>query len=188
MGRFYRIGAEPDEQSRDSRHAADDSRYTSDSVALSATLRLDATVEHMDRSNRSMIQWECQQLLNRVTNLIDSRQWGALVDCYLEDGVLFRPSDPDNGIVGRQAILQSLQERPPGITCHLLANSEFDVLSAVHVVARSRVWLANGPPEADGPVEAKRPLLIGSFVDTLVYRDARWLIAERKGSIELKLA
>ena len=140
----------------------------------------------MDRSKRAIIQWECQQLLNRVTNLIDSRQWEALVDCYLEDGVLFRPSAPDNGIVGREAILQSMKERPPGITCHLLANSEFDVLNDRSVVARSRVWLAGGPAEADSPVKARPPMLIGSFVDTLAYRDERWLIAERRGSIELK--
>ena len=140
----------------------------------------------MDRSERAVIEWECQQLLNRVTNLIDARQWDALVDCYLKDGVLFRPSDPHNGIVGREAILQSLRERPPGITCHLLANAEFDVLSSSRVIARSRVWLAGGPAEAGGPVAARPPLLIGGFVDTLVYRDDRWLIAERKGSIELK--
>lgn len=140
----------------------------------------------MDRHDLNAIQWECQQLLNRVTNLIDSRQWETLVECYLEDGILFRPSDPDNGIVGREAILQSLKERPPGITCHLLANTEFDVLTASHVVARSRVWLASGPADVDGPVDARPPLLIGSFLDTLVRSDDRWLIAERRGGIELK--
>ncbi|MGD8324886.1 MAG: nuclear transport factor 2 family protein [Gammaproteobacteria bacterium] len=140
----------------------------------------------MDRDNRTSIQWECQQLLNRVTNLIDGRQWEELVDCYLDDGVLFRPSDPDNGIVGRAAILRSLKARPPSTTCHLLANTEFDVLTSSRVVARSRVWLANGPTSIGGPVQAKAPLLIGSFEDTLVYDGERWLIAERKGSIELK--
>ena len=140
----------------------------------------------MDRSERAIIQCECQHLLNRVTNLIDSRQWQALVDCYTEDGVLFRPSDAENGIVGREAILQSLQARPPSTTCHLLANSEFDVVSTTRVIARSKVWLANGPAGAGGAVEAKAPILIGGFVDTLVYAGNRWLIAERKGSIDLK--
>ena len=140
----------------------------------------------MDRSERSMIRSECQQLLNRVTNLIDGRQWEALVDCYLEDGVLFRPSDPENGIVGREAILRSLRERPPSITCHLLANTEVEIESDRRVVARSRVWLASGPADAEGPARAKAPLLIGSFLDTLVRRDDRWLIAERRGGIELK--
>ena len=140
----------------------------------------------MDRNNLATIQWECQQLLNRVTNLIDARQWEALVECYVEDGVLYRPSDPDNGIVGRAAIWQSLQKRPPGTTCHLLANAEFDVESETRVVARSRVWLASGPPSSPGPAEATGPVLIGSFTDTLVYRDDRWLIAERRGGIELK--
>lgn len=140
----------------------------------------------MLRTDRALIEWECQQLLNRVTNLIDSRQWETLVECYLEDGVLYRPSDPENGIVGRDAILRSLQQRPPGTTCHLLANTEFDVPTASHVLARSRVWLANGPAVTDGPVQATPPLLIGSFVDTLVYRDERWFIAERRGGIEMK--
>jgi len=54
------------------------------------------------------------------------------------------------------------------------------------VVARSRVWLASGPVETTATTTAKPPLLIGSFVDTLVYRDDRWLIAERRGGIELK--
>jgi hypothetical protein len=140
----------------------------------------------MNRSDRAIIQWECQQLLNRVTNLIDSRQWAALVECYIEDGVLFRPSDPANGIVGRDAILHSLQARPPSVTCHLLANTEFDVEAPSRVVARSRVWLASGPAATDGPAEAQGQLLIGSFQDTLVCRDDRWLIAERRGGIELK--
>jgi hypothetical protein len=52
----------------------------------------------MDRIDRAIIQSDCQQLLNRVTNLIDNRQWQALVDHYVEDGVLYRPSDPDNGL------------------------------------------------------------------------------------------
>jgi hypothetical protein len=146
----------------------------------------------MDRSDRTVIQWECQQLLNRVTNLIDSRQWEVLVECYLEKGVLYRPSDPDNGIFGREAILQSLRGRPPAVTCHLLANSEFDVVSAVRVIARSRVWLASGSADATaqapaaGAVTARPPLLIGSFVDTLVRSDDRWMIAERRGGIELR--
>ena len=140
----------------------------------------------MDRNEKFLIQWECQQLLNRVTNLIDARQWEALVGCYVENGVLFRPSDPDNGIVGRRAILESLKERPPRTTCHLIANTEFDVENDQRVVARSRVWLAGGPGNTELPTNTDSPLLIGSFVDTIVFTDDRWLIAERRGSIELK--
>jgi len=140
----------------------------------------------MERNDRAIIEWECQQLLNRVTNLIDSRQWETLVECYTEEGVLYRPSDSENGIVGREAILHSMRARPPSVTCHVLANTEFDVEGPTRVIARSRVWLASGPVAADGPARAQSPLLIGSFLDTLVYRDHRWLIAERRGAIELK--
>jgi ketosteroid isomerase-like protein len=142
----------------------------------------------MDRTTRAIIQMECQQLLNRVTNLIDACQWEKLVEYYTEDGVLFRPSDPNNGVEGKAAILESFKARPPKTTCHALVNTDIDVQSETLVVASSRVWLVSGPASEGGAVNSEGPLLIGSFVDTLVYQNNRWLIKTRKGGIELKHA
>jgi hypothetical protein len=39
---------------------------------------------NQDRMQQSTIQWECQQLLNRITSLTDQRDWEALAMCYTE--------------------------------------------------------------------------------------------------------
>ncbi|MBR9791473.1 MAG: nuclear transport factor 2 family protein [Gammaproteobacteria bacterium] len=140
----------------------------------------------MDRQERAMIQLECQQLLNRATQLLDGGQWQALADCYTEDAVLFRPSDAEHGITGRDAIYQSFCARPPRSSCHIIANSVFDIITANNVVATSRVWLATGSASETLPVTAESNLMIGSFTDTLIRREDQWLIQSRKGSIELK--
>lgn len=140
----------------------------------------------MDRMTRSMIQMECQQLLNRVTNLIDNCRWDELVDHYTDDGVLFRPSDPNNGLAGKTAILESFKARPHKVTCHALVNTEMDIIDENNVVAYSRVWLSNGPAVEGGIANSEGPILIGSFIDTLTFHNDRWLIKQRKGSIELK--
>lgn len=139
----------------------------------------------MNRSEIQMVQWECQQLLNHVTNLTDAGEWEQLAACYSEDAVLYRPSDPTNGVEGRKAILASFLERPPRTTCHVLANSVFDVRSATSVGAVSRVLLFSGAAGDAVPVAADSRLLIGSFVDDLLYTGDRWLIQKRLGSIEL---
>lgn len=139
----------------------------------------------MERELINHIQWECQQFLNRVTMLMDSGQWEALAACYTEDGVLFRPSDPDNGVEGRAAILASFQARPPRTSCHLLANCVFEVKAADRVEANSRVWLVAGDAAPTYPVKADSKLLIGSFRDELMLVDGEWFIRRREGGIEL---
>ncbi len=140
----------------------------------------------MDRQEKSSIQQECQQLLHRVTMLLDNGQWEALAGCYTEDAILYRPSDADSGIVGRDAIYQSFCDRPPRISCHIIANTVFENVTATHVVAVSRVWLVTGAAGEAMPVMADSQLMIGSLTDTLVRVEEQWLIQSRKGSIELK--
>ena len=139
----------------------------------------------MDRAEIQMIQWECQQLLNRVTNLMDAAQWQALAECYADDAVMYRPSDPNNGVEGRAAILASFRARPPRATCHLLTNGVFDVHSPTSVTAASRVLLFSGEPADQPPGAAGSKVLVGSFVDDLTRDGDRWLIHSRRGSIEL---
>lgn len=141
----------------------------------------------MTNTESMLIQWQCQQLINRVTNLVDQRRWQELALCYTEDATLFRPSDADIGIEGRAAILQSFTQRPPKTTCHLIANTEFRLESERSVVAESRVWLISGPVGETLPVSAEQKIMVGSFIDSMVLVDSQWLIKKRQGSIELKL-
>lgn len=140
----------------------------------------------MDRQLTNIIVNECQQLLNRVTQLTDSSQWQQLAECYTEDAQLFRPSDPNNGIHGRAAILASFRDRPPRISCHMLANTLFDIHDEHTVTANSRVWLCTGDLTDVSPAPTDGKILIGTFIDKLVYKNDQWLIELRKGSIELK--
>lgn len=140
----------------------------------------------MERETRNHLEWECQQLLNRVTLLMDSGQWQELAACYTEDALLFRPSDPNNGVQGREAILASFHNRPPRTSCHLLGNCVFEVRSPDYVVANSKVWLMVGTATKHFPTSADSKLLAGSFNDQLVNIGGQWLIRQRRGSIELQ--
>ena len=139
----------------------------------------------MTPEEKRAIEWDCQQLLNRVTNLLDQGKWQELADCYTEDATLARPSDPDNPFRGREEILASLEARPPRTTCHLLTNSTFEVKSPTEVLAYSRVLLMAGEA-GDGVVETTNPLLAGSFTDQLKKTGEHWQIHNRQGSIDIK--
>ncbi len=140
-----------------------------------------------DRVRRAVIQWECQQHLNKVSLLTDRQDWEGLALCYTVDGVLARPSDPQHPIVGRDAILTSLSARPPRTTAHLLGNSVFEIVTVDFVKAVSRVWLVSGPKqETDSPVSSDSQLLAGTFVDELVWDGDQWLTSRRDGSVEVK--
>lgn len=139
-----------------------------------------------ERIEQAVIQWECQQLLNLMTNLMDQHEWQALALCYTEDAILSRPSDPNNPIRGRQAILESFLARAPRTSGHSIVNSVFIITSQDEVTAESRVWLISGPVEETSPVVANTPLLIGSFTDRIKRQGNQWLVAKRDGSIEIK--
>jgi len=138
------------------------------------------------RIEDAVMQWECQQLLNHMTNLMDQQQWQALVMCYTEDAILSRPSDPSNPIRGREDILASFVARPQRTSGHIIVNSMFTITSKDEVIAVSRVWLISGPANESSPVVANSPLLIGSFIDQIKRQDNKWLVAKRDGSIEIK--
>lgn len=133
----------------------------------------------------SLIQWQCQQFLYRATQLMDKGDWQALADCYTEDAVLYRPSDSDNGIKGKQAILESFLARPARTSSHLLANTVFDIESPSKVIAHSQVWLMTGEQATEKPVKADPKILAGNFIDTLVLHNENWYFASRKGGMDL---
>ncbi|MFC7047883.1 nuclear transport factor 2 family protein [Emcibacter nanhaiensis] len=140
----------------------------------------------MTGEEKRAIEWYCQQLLNRITNLLDQGRWQELADCYTEDATLARPSDPDNPFRGRAEILASLEARPPRTTCHLLTNSMFEVKSPTEVLAFSRVLLISGDAGNGGAIETANPLLVGSFTDELKKTGEGWQIHNRQGSIDIK--
>lgn len=140
----------------------------------------------LSRQEKAIIQLECQQLLNRSMMLLDSGRWEELSRCYTANAVLFRPSDSERGIEGREAIYSSFTSRPPRTSCHLLSNIVCDVITEEKVYSISRVWLVTGCASEAFPVNADGNILVGSFEDTLIRVGSEWLIQLRKGGIELR--
>lgn len=141
---------------------------------------------NVDRMNKVLIQWECQQLLNRVMSLTDTCSWQELADCYTKDATLYRPSNATVAIKGRQSILESFTERAARVTNHMLSNCVFEVLSETSVRATSRVLLITGENDGSAVATADSKIMIGGFIDDLVLTDGTWFISQRKGSVNLK--
>lgn len=135
-----------------------------------------------------LIEWQCQKLVTHTINLLDQCRWQELSECYTEDGVLYRPSAPLDGIKGREAILKSFTERPAKETCHALSNMEVTLHDPCSATVASRVVLFSGEQKAadiETIISAKANVFIGRFIDQLKKIDGVWQIAKRQGSIEL---
>lgn len=92
---------------------------------------------------------------------------------YAEDGVMFRPTAPNEPVRGRAQILQSLHARPPRTTRHVCANVVIDVVSEAEATGESAMLLFTG---------AAQPL-VGSFHDRFILTADGWRFAERRGSL-----
>lgn len=141
---------------------------------------------NISRMDKAVIQWECQQLLNKVMALTDTCSWQELASCYTEDATLYRPSDATVAIKSRQSILASFTERAPRVTNHMLSNCVFEVLSETSVRATSRVLLIAGENDGSPVATADSKIMMGGFSDELILIDSTWFIAQRKGSVNLK--
>ncbi|WP_404366910.1 nuclear transport factor 2 family protein [Sphingomonas sp. MMS24-J45] len=130
--------------------------------------------EHIgDPAERRAIEAECARLINLYANLNDAADWVAVADLYAPDGVMTRPTAPDQPVVGRDAILAAFQARPPRTTRHFCANIVIDVESATRARGESAMLLFTGAPAP----------LVGSFHDRFVLTDDGWRFAERRGSL-----
>lgn len=139
----------------------------------------------MSDGERQAAEWECQQLLNKMIHLLDQGRWDELALCFTKDAKFFRPSDPVNAVVGRDNIHKAFSSRPPKITCHLLASCWFDNYTGTSLQAQSRILLMSGAASEDRPAAADPKIFIGDFVDEFSKVDGRWLVASRKGKIDL---
>jgi ketosteroid isomerase-like protein len=146
--------------------------------------------QQLSELDRTVIEWRCQQLVNRFALLNDANDFEALVALFTEDGVFARPTIPDQPMVGRQVILEQFRKRPPRTIRPLMANVVIDVESAERASGVCYMILYSGPPAAEGqqgPPKADGAALIGAFHDTFVKQDGEWLFARRQGSLGLSV-
>lgn len=135
----------------------------------------------MSPDQRRAIEWDCTRLIHLYAQLNDAARWDALAALYVPQGRMARPSAPDDMIEGRDAILASLESRPPRYGVHLCTNVIVDVESETQAHATSRILLYLAADEASPPA-ASAPL-IGAYQDTLCNTLEGWRFVERRGRL-----
>ena len=128
----------------------------------------------------------CERLINRFARANDGRDFETLAELLAEEATSARPTDPNNPMQGRDAVVASFRARPATrITRHLFSNIVVVVESETTATAVSDVALYMGAAVEDGVAKAE-PALVGGFEDRFIKRDGRWLFLARKGSRALK--
>ena len=138
----------------------------------------------MEAEARQRIEHDIGRLLVDYVALNDARRWVELASLFVTDGEMVRPSAPDQPIVGREAILASLQARPADRRMrHVCANVQVSVLSATAATATSTYVIYAGTLQGDDslPVLDASPPVLCEFQDRLVLTGDGWRFTRRHG-------
>lgn len=68
----------------------------------------------MRPEDRRAAEYDCARLIALYANLNDEARWDEVAALYAEDGVMYRPTAPDVGVEGREAILAAFKARQIG--------------------------------------------------------------------------
>lgn len=129
-------------------------------------------VESLDRL---IAERACELLIIDYAALVDAANWGAVAALYIVNGRMSRPTNPEDFIEGRDAILKGFLDRPPRTTRHICANIRVTIHSLSHATATSQILLFTA---------ADALPLVGSYTDKLVDEGEGWRFAERRGSLD----
>ncbi|MBT2186986.1 nuclear transport factor 2 family protein [Sphingobium nicotianae] len=141
----------------------------------------------IDDQTRRAIEWDCATLINLYMLRNDAGDADGVAALFTEDGILARPTMPDQPIVGRDAILAGFRARPAGTkTRHVVSNIIVEVESETEARASSVMLLYRGQATGDGSLPAHHPAdpLIGYFNDRLRKTAEGWRFAERRGGLD----
>lgn len=139
---------------------------------------------------RLAIEWECTKLIYCYALLNDQARWEEVASLYTEDGLMTRPTAPDQAIVGREAILASFLARPARATRHVCANVVVTVESDSEASAESVILLFTGSAAAgaDLPVRDPSGPLVGTYHDRFRATQTGWRFSERRGALSFRPA
>jgi hypothetical protein len=142
-------------------------------------------MSQLSARDRTEIEWACAHLMHRFTHLLDARDYEPLAALFAREGVLYRPSAPDQPVAGRETILAAYKARPAGkATQHFITNATVDVdgPDAAHGVCSILLFTAT-PGEA--PLKADPVQSLGYYRDRFVREDGMWKFLERRGSVSM---
>jgi hypothetical protein len=139
----------------------------------------------MNIHDQAAIERACARLISTYAFLNDHRRYDELAALFTPDARLFRPSAPDQAIVGHEAILEAFSKRPADVmTFHACTDVIVTVDDGASARAHSRILLLTAKrPEADciKPAVADTPVP-GVFHDKFKLTERGWKFAERRGS------
>lgn len=141
----------------------------------------------MNSTAAQAIEQACSRLINQFAVFNDASRHDELVQLFVENGSYARPTDPDNFVQGRAAILAAFKARPADkITRHLITNIVVDVHSTERATAICYVTLYAGtttkPAEKHGYI-ANASQLVGEYQDEFVLTAAGWKFSKRGGRL-----
>lgn len=143
----------------------------------------------MNLQETQSIELACSKLCNQFAVFNDAGNYNDLAALFIEEGRYARPTDPDNFVSGRAAILAAFKARPKDkITRHLISNIVVTVTSPTTAQGLCYVTLFNGstsnPAEKFG-FKANSAVLIGEYHDEFVLTEAGWKFSQRGGRLVL---
>ncbi len=131
----------------------------------------------MDHAERRDIELDCARLINLYATLNDQARWEEVVALYAPDGLMTRPTAPEQPIVGHEALLAAFQSRPARTTQHVCANIVVTAETSDTASATSAMLLFTGPDT---------PPLVGTYRDRFARMNGVWLFSERRGALSFQ--
>lgn len=131
----------------------------------------------MNPAERRDIELDCARLINVYATLNDEARWEDLVALFTPDGLMTRPTAPEEPIVGHDSLLAAFRSRPPRTTQHICANIVVTAESANTASASSAILLF---------VDPDKPPLVGTYRDRFVRIDGVWQFSERRGRLSFQ--
>lgn len=144
----------------------------------------------LSAAERIGIEHECEKLVRQYALYVDAGDYDLLGGLFAKDAVFGRPTDPENPIAGRDAIVAGFRKRPGGrITRHIVSCCVIEADDARSAHGQSYMVLYQGPMGAQEEATIMdKPALVGGFEDRFVFEDGAWRFLARHGKLALKTA
>jgi len=139
----------------------------------------------MDRPDEQLIKAQCQELVLQFALLNDTRQYEKLAELFAEDGVFYRPMQPEHGLKGRQQILEDLCRKPENLSSfHVCTNILISVEGTTRASGITYFTVYLGSTAAFGQaasVAFEGTVYVGQYTDEFRRQGQRWFIQSRRG-------
>jgi SnoaL-like domain len=138
---------------------------------------------------RVEIELACQRLVYEYLRALDGGDYDAVADCFVAEGVLARPMQPDQPLKGQEAIRASMRARPKAlVTRHIATNIMVGIESQDSASGVTTLVMIGCTPVENSkmPYESGGPLYFGEFRDRFVRFEGDWKFLERRGSIAVQ--